>query len=184
MRRDRLMIGAPLAALLAGLVVATGCKGEPARPQSTSAPAPSTGTTTAPTTAPSAPSPSDSTPPAPTDGARTLVQQEVFRVDLAPLPACKTGETCEAQLVLHALAGFKVNADYPTKFVGDETSTVAVEGTGAFSVEDKTRGVLTVRFRPSAAGTARVSGAFKLSVCTDDVCKIEAPQVAFEIPVS
>lgn len=146
------------AALLAGiLAVGAGCKGEPA---------------------PSSPEASESREP-----AHTLVTNEVFRIDLAPLPPCTLGATCEARLVLHALDGYKVNAEYPTKFVADDAAT-ALESTGAFATEARTRGVMMVRFRPAAAGSARVSGAFKLSVCTDDVCKIEAPQVAFDVPVS
>ena len=153
MRREPLH-PAGLLAGLAGLLAVAGCKGDPA------------------------PSSPESGEP-----AHTLVTHEVFRIDLAPLPPCTIGATCEARLVLHALGGYKVNAEYPTKFVGDEAAT-ALDGTGTFATEAKTRGVMTVRFRPTAAGTARVSGAFKLSVCTDAVCKIEAPQVAFDVPVS
>jgi len=180
MRRERVTH----AALLAGMLAAAGCKGEPARANT---PAP-TASAPAPTPAPNAPEAAESAPEAapsaPEAPARTLVQHEVFRVDLAPLPACMAGATCEARLVVHALGGYKVNAEYPTKFVGDAASTVALDGTGTFAIEAKARGVMTVRFRPSAAGTAHVSGALKLSVCTDEVCKIEAPQIAFEVPVS
>jgi hypothetical protein len=154
MRRDPLIH----AAVLAGLLAVTGCKGEPARPHTPAAPA--------------------------GEPAHTLVTHDVFRVDLAPLAACTAGTSCEARLVLHALGGYKVNAEYPTKFVGDVAATASLEGPGTFAIEAAARGVMTVRFRADAAGTARVSGALKLSVCTDDVCKIEAPHVAFEVPVS
>jgi len=29
-----------------------------------------------------------------------------------------------------------------------------------------------------------VSGTFKLSVCTEEVCKIEQPKISFDVPVT
>jgi hypothetical protein len=43
---------------------------------------------------------------------------------------------------------------------------------------------MTVTFRAAAAGTAKLSGAFKLSVCTDEICEIAAPAVAFDVAVT
>ena len=111
MRRDPLIH----AAVLAGLLAVTGCKGEPARPHTPAAPA--------------------------GEPAHTLVTHDVFRVDLAPLAACTAGTSCEARLVLHALGGYKVNAEYPTKFVGDVAAPRFVNP-GAFGHDKRHRAEL------------------------------------------
>ena len=107
-----------------------------------------------------------------------------FRVDVTPPAACAHGTTCEATLALVALQGFKVNAEYPFKFVGDVGPQISFDGTGTFTHGDKHSGKLTIKFRSEQAGTIKVSGTFKLSVCTDEVCKIEQPKITFDVPVS
>lgn len=107
-----------------------------------------------------------------------------FRVDVAPPASCARGAACEARLVLTAVEPYKVNAEYPFKFVADAAPGITVDGPGAFAHGDGRTGTLTIRFRADAAGTARVTGTFKLSVCTDEICKIEAPKVAFDVPVT
>lgn len=107
-----------------------------------------------------------------------------FRIDVTPPASCARATPCEARLTLVALGGYKVNAEYPFKFVGDPGPTLAFEGTGAFVASDPHTGTMTVTFRSEAAGTIRVSGTFKLSVCTEEVCKIEQPKIAFEVPVT
>ena len=107
-----------------------------------------------------------------------------FRVDVAPPATCARAMPCEAQLRLTALDGFKVNAEYPFKFVGDVGPAISFDGTGTFAPGDKTTGTLTIKFRSEAAGTIKVSGTFKLSVCTEEVCKIEQPKISFDVPVT
>ncbi len=104
-----------------------------------------------------------------------------FRVDVTTPASCKRATTCEAKLKVVALNGFKVNQDYPFKFVGDAAPSLTFEGTGTF---DKSNGTMTVKFRADAAGKINVSGLFKLSVCTSDMCKIERPKISFAVPVS
>ena len=104
-----------------------------------------------------------------------------FRVDVTAPASCKRATTCEAKLKLVALTGYKVNQDYPFKFVGDAAPSLTFDGTGTF---DKSTGTLTVKFRSDAAGKINVSGLFKLSVCTADLCKIEKPKISFAVPVS
>ena len=108
----------------------------------------------------------------------------VFRLEVAPPASCAVGAACEARIVLTALGAYKVNKEYPFKFVADPGPGVSIDGTGTFAPTDAKTGTMTVRFRAEAAGTSRVSGTFKLSVCTDDICKIEAAKVAFDVPVS
>lgn len=107
-----------------------------------------------------------------------------FRVDVAPPATCRAGATCEARVKLTALGDYKVNEEYPFKFVADASEAVVVDGTGKFARETAKTGTLVIRLRAQRAGTAQVSGKFKLSVCTQDICKIEAPQVRFAVPVT
>ena len=107
-----------------------------------------------------------------------------YRVEAAAAPDCRQGAWCTVRIELTALAGFKVNREYPFKFVPAAAEGLEHDGTGAFTIESDTAGVLTHRFRPAAAGPASVSGTFKLSVCTEEQCEIEAVPVAVSVPVS
>src|SRR5262245_8208196 len=103
-----------------------------------------------------------------------------FALEIKWPDSCRIASTCEATIQLTALGDYKVNKYYPFKFVADPGVGVTVEGPGTFAARDLKTGILTLTLRPTAAGTARVSGKFKLSVCTEEVCKIEAPVVTFE----
>ena len=129
------------------------------------------------------PAPNKVAPPAAAT-AQVLVSDKLFRIELAPLASCKAAAACEAKLVVHSLGGYKVTAEDPSKFVAKPAHGVTVEGTGSFAVGSKTIGTMTVTFRAAAAGSAKISGALKLSVCTDEVCEIAAPVVAFDVPVT
>jgi hypothetical protein len=59
---------------------------------------------------------------------------------------------------------------------------VAVDG--AFAIDEVKHGTMTVKFRPSAAGTAKLVGTFKLSVCSEETCEIEKPRIELAVPVS
>ena len=107
--------------------------------------------------------------------------EKLFHVGLAPLAACKAGATCEAILVIRSLEGYKFNREYPTKFVAKASGAVTVDGTGTVQVVDKTSALVHVNFRGVAAGNAPITGALKFSVCTDDVCEIAAPAIAFDV---
>lgn len=136
-------------------------------------------------TIPAAPPPAPAKPaPAKPTGPRTLVSEKLYRVELDALAPCKASAPCEASLRVHALAGYKVNAEYPTKFVAKPSAGVTVSGTGTFTVAGKTPGTMTVAFRAAAPGTAAIAGTLKLSVCTDDVCEIAAVAVSFDVPVT
>jgi hypothetical protein len=117
---------------------------------------------------------------APVKRGPPLAETEFFRID-ADLPACKSSETCEARLVLSALGDYKVNDEYPFKFVGDQGDLV-IDGTGTFALDGRQTGTMTVKFRAPKPGTAKLSGTFKLSVCNDANCKIESPKIALDVP--
>lgn len=138
------------------------------------------------------------TPSPDVSGPRTtappaLASKAFYRVDAAPPPTCAVGAPCEVRFVLSALGAYHVNRAYPFKFIADPPPAAALDGAAVFRIDGEApgddpganahRGSLTVRFRPSTAGTARVAGTFKLSVCSDDTCEIEAPRLAVEVAV-
>lgn len=113
-----------------------------------------------------------------------LAGSSFYRIDAGPQTPCTPGAPCEARLVLTALGGYKVNKDYPFKFVADPAATgVAIDGAGTFALDDPHSGTLTLRFLAPRRGPARLAGTFKLSVCTDEQCEIEAPKIQLELPV-
>ena len=161
------MVRELLLSALAALAAGPGCKDAPGEGATSSSHAPSKGTATAQV-------PADQPP---------LASKENFRIDATPAAECAAGKPCEAQLLLTALGDYKVNKDYPFKFVADATPGVAIDGNGEFAHEGKQRGVMKVHFRAEAAGTARLEGTFKLSVCTEATCAIEDAKIAFAVPV-
>ena len=103
-------------------------------------------------------------------------------VEVMPPAPCTAGDPCAVAVRLTALGGYKVNHDYPFKFVpapgsavAIDPSTVVLDGTHAATV--------TVPFRADTAGTVRVAGKLRLSVCNADECKIEEEPVSIEIPI-
>lgn len=112
-----------------------------------------------------------------------LASKPFYRIDPGPRTACTSGAVCEARLALTALGDFHVNKDYPFKFLGDPAPAVSLDGEGTFALDDEKNGMMTVKFRPSAPGTVKVAGTFKLSVCSGDVCEIEAPRLALDVTV-
>jgi hypothetical protein len=116
--------------------------------------------------------------------AAPLAEKPFFRIDATPQPPCTAGASCEARLVLTALGDYHVNERYPMKFIGDAAPGIELLGEGTFALDNAKTGTLTLRFRAVNSGTTRVTGTFKLSVCTDENCEIEAPKLAFDITAS
>jgi hypothetical protein len=112
-----------------------------------------------------------------------LAGKDFYRIDAAPIAECKAGAACQVELRLTAIGDYKVNQDYPFKFIADEQPGLSVHGTGSFAHQGKQSGALTVKFHASAAGIAQLAGTFKLSVCTEATCEIEEPKIALSIPV-
>jgi hypothetical protein len=123
-------------------------------------------------------------PPQVSATAAPLAQKPFYRLDAAPQPPCSVSAACEAKLVLTALGDYHVNQQYPFKLVGDPGSAVQLDGTGTFVFDGAKAGTLTVRFRAAKPGTSRVTGMFKLSVCTDANCEIDTPKIAFDVIAS
>lgn len=123
----------------------------------------------------------DAAKPVPPPTATPLAEKPFYRVDRGPEHACASGATCEASVVLTALGDYHVNKDYPFKFVAD-SGAAAIDGTFVHASEKQ--GTLTIKFKPSAPGAAKLVGTFKLSVCNADNCEIDAPRLELSIPVS
>jgi hypothetical protein len=113
-----------------------------------------------------------------------LASKPFYRIDPGPRTACASGAVCEARLALTALGDYHVNKDYPFKFVGDPAPAVPLDGQGTFALDDDKNGMMTVKFQPTAPGTVKIAGTFKLSVCSGDVCEIEAPKLALDVTVN
>lgn len=106
-----------------------------------------------------------------------------FHVDVAPAATCASERgACSVLADLTALSGFKVNRDYPYRFVPDAASQAIVDGEAAFAVTGTHTGRLMVPVRRDAPGAARVTGTFKLSVCSADVCQIEDAVLTVAMP--
>ena len=118
------------------------------------------------------------------EASREGAPGKIYEIAATPEPGCRSGAWCTVRLELTALGGFHVNRDYPFKFVAAAAEGIEHDGTGAFTVQTETTGVLVHRFRAAAAGAARITGTFKLSVCSDDQCEIEAAPVAVDVPVT
>lgn len=158
---------ATAAVVLAGAGPACKREREPAQPA-----------TASPSAAPAAPA-APGVAPLP----RPLAGKAFYRVDAGPRTPCTAGQPCEARLVLTALGAFHVNQRYPFKFIADQAPGIAVDGTGTFAVDDERTGTLTIRYRAERSGPARLTGTFKLSVCTEEECEIEEPKIELELPV-
>jgi hypothetical protein len=117
-------------------------------------------------------------------GAVASAEGPVYRLEPAPVEACRVGATCAVQVRLRALGDFHVNREYPFRFLARAEPGVEHEGDAAFTIDDDRTGTLTVRFRAAGAGTARVAGTFKLSVCSDARCEIESAPIEIDVPAS
>jgi hypothetical protein len=120
------------------------------------------------------------------------VDGQNFSLDLAST-GCKAGADCTLTIKLTAAAEYHVNKEYPYKFTAAAVPTVTFLGkkdastftkeTGDFVEEGEKSGTMTVRFKPSAAGDAKIAGTYKMSVCSADQCQIEVQPLALNVKV-
>lgn len=86
----------------------------------------------------------------------------------------KAGEEVDIPIVIQARPGFKVNKDFPWRFVVEDTDTLtAVKGElGATEIDlQELKAVVPARVKVGNVGehTGQVTANF--SICNDDVCK-------------
>jgi hypothetical protein len=107
---------------------------------------------------------------------------------------CKAGTDCSMTIKLTAAAEYHVNKEYPYKltasgapgvtFLGKKDPNTFSKESGDFVEEGEKSGTMTVRFKPAAAGNAKVAGTYKMSVCSADQCQIEVQPIALNVPVN
>ena len=123
-----------------------------------------------------------------TTPASTRLTGKNFTLDVAT-PGCRVNEACQVTLSLAALESFHVNKDYPYKFVPKTSANVEYAATqftkesGDFKETGPKNAILTVRFKPTAKGNQKVTGTYKMSVCSDENCQIEQPSIDLDVPV-
>lgn len=121
------------------------------------------------------------------------VDGQNFSLDLAST-GCKAGAECTMTIKLVAAADYHVNKEYPYKltanaapgvsFLGKKDPNIFSKESGDFVEEGEKTGTMTVRFKPAAAGEAKVSGTYRMSVCSADQCQIEVQPVTLNVPVT
>jgi hypothetical protein len=114
-----------------------------------------------------------------------------FALDVAS-PGCLAGQDCSMTIKLAATGDYHVNKEYPFKFIGAPSSGLTFLGkseaniftraAGDYVPQGEKAGLMTVRFKAGSAGDTRVTGKYKLSVCSDAQCQIE--EQAVELPLS
>src|SRR5690606_18913365 len=88
----------------------------------------------------------------------------------------QAGVPLEFLVTLEAKGGYKVNDEYPLKFVVTQTAAVKAEKSTVRKEDgklEKTRAELPVRVTLNAPGEHQVGGKLSFSVCTDERCLIE-----------
>jgi hypothetical protein len=131
-------------------------------------------------------------PATPLKPASTRVAGKNFTLDAAS-PGCRVDVPCAMTLRLAASGEYHVNKEYPYKFLAAAAPGVQFLGSGDantfsrtagdFREDGEKTGTMTVRFKPSTAGEARVSGTYKMSVCSAENCQVETQAVTLVVPV-
>ena len=108
-------------------------------------------------------------------------------------PGCRVDTPCAVTLRITAGGEFHVNKEYPYKFTANAAPGVTFLGSGDANVFSRAAGdfreegeksaTMTVRFKPTAAGEAKIAGTYKMSVCSAEQCQIEAQAVQLAVPV-
>lgn len=175
------------------LLVAFGCDDKPK-------------TESAPSTAPqgSSAAANDVIPSVPITAAEAVVGADgsvtrAYRGDHFELtvsaPSCKAKADCTATIQLVAKPGYHLNEEYPYKFAATKSAGLAYQGkeqaesfskaAGDFSKSSATEGRMQIRY--AADGSVKklpLSGVFKMSVCNEASCQIEAPKIELDVPLS
>lgn len=124
---------------------------------------------------------------------KTHIAGKNFSID-ATSSSCRAGAECAMTITLSAAPSYHINKEYPYKFIataapgvtflGKEDPSTFSRASGDFAEKGETTGTMTVRFKPTAAGEARLSGTYRMSVCNEEHCQIEQQPVSVRVPVS
>ena len=140
----------------------------------------------------SAAPPKDAPPAMPLKPASTRMSGKNFTLD-ASSPGCRVEQPCTMTLRLAAAGEYPVNKEYPYKFLaaaapgvqflGNGDANTFSRAAGDFHEDGEKAATMTVRFKPTSAGEARVSGTYKMSVCSAENCQVEAQAVTLVVSV-
>ncbi|WP_394838221.1 hypothetical protein LVJ94_15045 [Pendulispora rubella] len=123
------------------------------------------------------------------------IEGKNFKLDATPEGDCKAGATCVVVLRLEAAGGYHVNKEYPYKFKAADFAGIEFQGTdaagknvfsknaGDFKIDGEKIATLRVKFKPTAKGNVTVSGNYKMSVCSEKDCQIEAQEISASVAV-
>lgn len=119
-----------------------------------------------------------------------------FKLELASQGECKAGAECSVVIKLETLGEYHINKEYPYKFKaeakGDEVEFLGTDQAGKnifsktagdFRSETEQKATLTVKFKPARAGTFKLAGVYKLSVCSAQNCQLESQALALDVAV-
>jgi hypothetical protein len=184
---------APAPAASASAVSSASASAPASAPASASAkPAASARSVTATTAAVAASAPTPTPAPVALKPAASHLSGKNFVLDAAS-PGCRVDTPCTMTLRLAAAGEYHVNKEYPYKFIaaaapgvqflGSADANTFSRAAGDFREDGEKTATLTVRFKPTAAGEARVSGTYKMSVCSAENCQIETPTITLAVPV-
>ena len=97
-----------------------------------------------------------------------------------PADGCVVGQPCAVSVEAIALGDFKINSEYPHRFVVGAPAGAAVTA-GAFTSAEVNVASVPLTVIAAATGPATVSGELKLGVCNADRCEIYETQVAVTV---
>ena len=127
------------------------------------------------------------------DGATKHLEGDHFALDLES-KGCKVGAECTLTIKLGIQGDFHINKEYPYRYVAADTAGVEYLGkadknkftkeAGDFVAADEKTGTMTVKFKPASAGKMKLTGVYKMSLCSADQCQIEEPNLELTIPAS
>ena len=117
-----------------------------------------------------------------------------FALDVASL-GCVVGSECAVTVRLEATGGYHINKEYPYKlllsptpnveFLGRDPGNAATfsKAAGDFVVAEEHVATITARLKPSAKGTASITGIYKMSVCSEANCQVEQTKIALDLAI-
>ena len=110
-----------------------------------------------------------------------------YKLDVSA-PSAKANQKATAHVILKGTGEFHVNPDYPTKLtvvapagVTLEKDTLRKDDAVKFAKEGAD---FAINFTATDAGKKSFTGTFKFAVCSDNECKPQTEQLAFDVDVA